>query len=206
MTRVLMLILQLTVATAAQAEIVIDDRFNDPKSGWPDFNAASDKDVGFAVYANGKYQMTPVKNRAYGLIKAPRRASSGNIRMTSAFFMYAGLGAGGAGLVCRMQDLDNFYAFIVVGSGQWRIARVQRGETTVLRDGSVGKQVMAGAVDAQMTAECSGDQLTLSLGRSRVGQVRDAVFADGDAGLFVAGEQAAGTSVSFDDFKLESLN
>jgi hypothetical protein len=206
MTRVLMSILLLTVVCAAQAEVVIDDRFNDPKSGWPDFNAASDKDVGFAVYANGKYQMTPVKNRAYGLIKAPRRASGGDVRITSAFFMYAGLGAGGGGLVCRMQDLDNFYAFIVVGSGQWRIARVQRGEIAVLGDGSVGNQVMAGAVDAQMTAECRGDQLTLSLGGRRVGQVRDTAFANGEAGLFVAGEQAAGTSVSFDDYKLESLN
>jgi hypothetical protein len=206
MTRVLMLILLLTVSAAARAEVVIDDRFNDASSGWPDFDAASDKDVGFAVYANGKYQMTPVKNRAYGLIKAPRQASGGDVRMSSAFFMYAGLGAGGAGLVCRMQDIDNFYAFIVVGSGEWRIARVQKGEATVLVNGAVDNQVMPGAVDAQMRAECKGDQLTLSLGGSRVGQVRDTVFSRGEVGLFVAGEQAAGTSASFDDFRLESLN
>jgi hypothetical protein len=204
MFRTPMFVLMLAFAAASNAEVVLDDRFDDPASGWPDAGATRDQDVGFAVYANGKYQMTPVKNRAYGVIRAPRQAKGGDVKVTSAFFLYAGLGAGGGGLVCRMQDLENFYAFIVVGSGEWRIARIERGTASVLAQGSAGEQVMPGAVDAEMTAACEGDRLTLSLAGRRVGEVRDTKFAGGDAGLFVIGEEAAGTSISFDRVRIET--
>jgi len=205
MYRPMLFLFLLFTTGLVQAAVIIDDRFNDPRSGWPDVSASSSRDVGFAVYANGKYQMTPVQDRAFGVIRAPRQASSGNVSVASRFFMYAGLGAGGAGVVCRMQDLDNFYAFIVVGSGEWRIARIEKGKVNVLASGSADPQVMPGAVDAVMEARCDGEQLSLSLAGKRVGEARDAVFASGSAGLFVAGEQAAGTSASFEDFRLSAL-
>ena len=204
MLRLSMSVLMLAFAAGSSAEVVLDDRFDDPASGWPNAAATRDQDVGFAVYANGKYQMTPVKNRSYGVIRAPRQAEGGDVVVKSAFFMYAGLGNGGAGLVCRMQDLENFYAFIVVGSGEWRIARIEQAKATVLAQGSAGEQVMPGAVDADMTAACEGDRLTLSLAGRRAGEVRDTKFAGGDAGLFVIGEEAAGTSVSFDRVRIET--
>ena len=199
------LALSAVFTSGAQAASLLSDDFSSNRNGWPNFAASSSRDLGFAVIENGKYQLTPVQDRAYGVVPAPKQASDGNVRMTSTFFMYAGLGAGGAGLVCRMQDMHNFYAFMVLGSGEWRISKAVKGTVTVLAQGSAGKQVMAGAVDAKLGAECKGGQLSLSLAGRQVGSARDSTFANGKAGLFVAGEQAAGTSAVFDDFSLDAL-
>ena len=191
---------------AAHAELLINENFSSNANGWPNFSANSNRDLGLAVIENGKYQLTPVQDSAYGVLAAPKQAHDGGVRLQSSFFMYAGLGAGGAGLVCRMQDKQNFYAFIVLGTGDWRIAKADQGKVTVLSQGKLGSQVMAGAVDANMTAQCKGSQLTMSLAGRQVGSARDSRFNSGKSGLFVAAEQAAGTSASFDSFSLEALN
>lgn len=193
-------------ASGAHAASLLSDDFSSNRNGWPNFAATSSKDMGFAVIENGKYQLTPVQDRAYGVVPAPKQAVDGNVRMSSSFFMFAGLGAGGAGLVCRMQDMHNFYAFIVLGSGEWRISKAVKGVVSVLAQGKVGNQVMAGAVDANLGVECDGSQLRLSLSGREVGSARDSTFAAGKVGLFVAGEEAAGTSASFDSFSLDSLS
>ena len=204
--KTLAILTSMFIVNAAHAELLINDNFNNNASGWPNFSASSSRDMGFAVIENGKYQLTPVQDRAYGVVAAPKQAKNGDVRLQSTFFMYAGLGAGGAGLVCRMKDMQNFYAFMVLGTGEWRISKADQGKVTVLTQGKVGGQVMAGAVDAKMTAECKGSQLTLSLAGRQVGSVRDSRFNSGKSGLFVAGEEAAGTSASFDSFSLDALN
>lgn len=191
-------------ASAQSTHTILDDSFDDPNSGWPDNSERAYLDLGLGMYTGGKYQMTPISDHTYGIMPAPKQAQGADVRLRSTYFMYAGLGNGGAGLVCRFVDMRNFYAFMVVGAGAWKILKVVEGEGKVLAEGPV-TQVMAGAVDVQLTAECSGSRLTLSVDGAVVGSAQDQALRSGRSGLFVGGEQMAGTHAQFEDFVLQEL-
>jgi len=108
--------------------------------------------------------------------------------------------------VCRYRDHDNFYAFIATGAPGWIVMKVANGKATSLAQGRLPAGVMAGAVDAKLSAECTGDTLRLSVDGREVGRARDATFAGGSTGLLVMGEQAAGTSATFDNFTLKDVS
>lgn len=191
--------------TAPAQTVVMKDSFTDPSSGWPNAGATHSADGGMAVYTDsGSYQMTPVKDHTFGLIPAPRQAAGGDVHIRSDLFLYAGLGAGAAGIACRIQDMNNFYAFIVRGDATVHILKVRDGKATPLAKGQVAS-VMAGTVDTKLSAECRGDTLRLSLNDGDSLSARDGELQGGKAGLFVIGEKLAGTSASFDNFELADL-
>jgi hypothetical protein len=188
-------------APAFAAEIVRDD-FSNPRSGWQNKAATTDKDLGFAVYTDsGKYQMTPVHDNAFGFIAAPRQAEGGNVRIESDLFVYAGIGVGAGGLACRFQDHENFYAFLVRGDAATLIVKIRNGKATPLAQGKV-KTVMSGTADTRLTVECNGDTLRLKAKDGNTIEARDSELSGGRSGLLVIGEKMAGTSAAFDNFVL----
>ncbi len=190
---------------AGAAGVVLRDDFSDAGSGWPNHAATHASDLGFAVYTDdGQYQMTPVRDNAFGVIAAPRQAAGGNVRIESDLFLYAGVGAGAGGLVCRYRDHDNFYAFLARGDAVLLILKIKDGKATALAKGSV-KSVMAGSVDTRFSAECRDDTLRLSARDGSTISARDADLRGGSAGLVVIGERMAGTSAVFDNVLLADL-
>ncbi len=185
--------------------VVMKDDFSDRGSGWPHQIASHDSDRGFNVYTDGgQYQITPVKDDTYGLVPAPRQAGSGNVRIESDLFLYAGIGAGAAGLACRAQDLDSFYGFLVRGDGMLLIVKVKDGTPTPLAKGLV-ESVMAGSVDTRLTVECDGDTLRVAARNGSRIEARDTEFTGGSTALIVIGQKMAGSSGSYDDFVLTDL-
>ena len=191
-----------TLSLPAGAAEVMRDDFSDPKSGWSNFAATRDSDLGFAVYTDtGGYQMTPVADDTFGFIVAPKQAATGKVRIEADLFLYAGIGAGAAGVGCRYKDHKNFYAFMARGDAQLMILKIKDGVVTPLAQGAV-KSIMPGSVDTRLVAECHGSKLTLAAKGGAKLTATDADFAEGKAGLFVIGEKMAGTSAAFDNFVL----
>lgn len=197
----------LTVATAAHAATpVFRDDFSDARSGWADDGRHADRALGFSTYTpDGHFQMTPTADGSIGVLPAPRQAATPDVRVAVDDFMYAGLGHGTSGLVCRMQDADNFYAFLVTGTPGWNIVRVSHGSPTVLARGPLPRGAVPGAVEGRLEATCIGDRLTFAFAGRTMGEARDATFATGRVGLMVLGERGAGTSAVFDDFVLAQV-
>lgn len=197
----LAILLALGAGPAAAADLVRDD-FSDPASGWQNKAATRSSDLGFAVYTDsGKYQMTPVSDDTFGFIPAPRQAADGNVQIEADLFLYAGIGAGAAGLACRFKDHGNFYGFLARGDATLLIVRVKDGKPTPLAQGKVDS-VMAGSVDTRLRAECSGDRLRFTARDGSRLEARDTELTTGRSGLLVLGEKMAGTSASFDNFVL----
>lgn len=194
--------LLLLAADAASAATLLRDDFSDPSSGWPNMAATRDADLGFAVYTDsGQYQLTPVKDNVFGFIPAPAKAATGDVVIETDLFLYAGIGAGAAGVGCRHRDHANFYAFLVRGDAVLTILKIKDGQATPLAQGSA-ESLLPGTVDTRIRVECSGDTLRFGARGGRTIEARDGDFADGDSGVFVIGESMAGTSVVFDDFVL----
>jgi len=195
-------ILLAALALPVQAADVLRDDFSNPSSGWPHAAATRDSDLGFAVYTDtGSYQLTPVRDQVFGFIAAPKQAAGGDVRIEADLFLYAGIGAGAAGVGCRHADHRNFYAFMARGDAVLMILKIKDGEVTPLAQGTVAS-VMPGSVDTRLVAECRGDTLTLSAKGGGKLSARDAELAGGSAGLFVIGEKMAGTSAMFDNVVL----
>ena len=193
------------LAMPALAAELVRDNFSDSASGWQNKAATRDSDLGFAVYTDsGQYQMTPVPDNAFGFVPAPRQATGGDVRVESDLFLYAGIGAGAAGLGCRHQDHRNFYAFMARGDAVLMILKIKDGVVTPLAEGKV-KSIMAGSVDTRLSVECQGDTLRLSARGGSTLTARDSEFASGKSGVFVIGEKMAGTSVVFDNFELQQI-
>lgn len=194
--------LLLLALDSASAATLLRDDFSDPASGWPNMAATRDSDLGFAVYTDsGQYQLTPVKDNVFGFIRAPAQASGGDVTLESDLFLYAGIGAGAAGLGCRHRDHANFYAFMVRGDGVLGILKIKDGQATPLAQGTV-ESLLPGTVDTRLTVECRGDTLRFGARGGRMIEARDADLRDGGSGVFVIGEAMAGTSAVFDDFVL----
>ncbi|WP_460831193.1 hypothetical protein [Lysobacter humi (ex Lee et al. 2017)] len=185
---------------------VLRDDFSRRTSGWSDNGSRGHLSRGFSTYTpSGKYQMTPTADGTVGVSLAPKQAASPDVEIGADLFMYAGIGAGASGVVCRFRDHDNYYAFVASGAPGWLILKVQGGKPTPIARGTLPKGVMPGAVEGRLQARCEGDRLRMAFGGRVVGEARDATFATGKAGLIVMGEAAAGTSATFDDVALDDL-
>lgn len=196
-------LLACALAPRADAATLMRDDFSSPASGWPNMAATRSSDLGFAVYTDGgQYQLTPVQDKVFGFMPAPKQATGGDVKLESDLFLYAGIGAGAAGLGCRFSDHRNFYAFMVRGDAVMSIVRVKDGEATTLAQGKI-KSIMPGSADTRLSVECSGDSLRFSARGGSTLSANDATFTEGRSGVFVIGEKLAGTSGVFDNFVLD---
>lgn len=186
---------------AAAGEVFLDD-FSDPSSGWPNAAATRDSDLGFAVYTDGGgYQLTPVQDQVFGFVAAPVQPARDAVRIAADLFLSAGIGAGAAGVGCRQRDPRNFYAFMVRGDAVTMILRIRDGVVTPLATGRA-ESIVPGTVDTRIEAECSGSTLRMQVRGGDTLQATDDAFPEGDSGLFVIGQHAAGTSALFDNLRL----
>ena len=189
-------------APPAPTGTLFEDDFADAASGWADNSRSAAGARGLLLYTpGGGYQMTPLENETLGFSPSPVQAPDGDVRLAADVFLYAGIGAGAAGLVCRFQDHENFYGFLATGDHRLMIVRVTAGKPQVLAEGRY-RGLLAGTVDTRIGAECKGDLLRIRVGEGAPVEVRDGALASGRTGLLVMGESLAGTHAMFDDFVL----
>lgn len=108
------------------------------------------------------------------------------------------------GVICRWQDVDNFYAMAVGSEGFLTIARVQNGFVNFLATGQAEEDQIntgAGAVN-RIGGSCVDDTLTLFVNGEPLLQVEDQVYTSGFVGVMTGTRTAAGLQVHFDNFAL----
>ena len=189
----------------ASEKLVLQDDFSDEGSGWANTQVADHNAKGIALYdGSGGYQMTPVDDATYGVMRAPRQAKSADVRVEANLFLYTGVGQGTGGVVCRHADNQNFYAFMVSGGHGYAILKVQGGQASTLASGRF-EGTMPNIADVRIGAHCAGSSLKLTIDGDVVAEAEDADLATGAAGLIVMGEKTAGTSAVFDNFELAEV-
>lgn len=102
------------------------------------------------------------------------------------------------GVVCRWQDINNFYAATVSGNGTTGILRVQNGLHNWLNQGTANYNPEAWN---RVSATCDGNTIILFVNGEEALQATDTVFTtSGRAGVMVGTRGAPGTDVHFDNF------
>ena len=108
------------------------------------------------------------------------------------------------GIICRYQNEENFYLFLISGDGYYAIGKYQSGTAQVIYLSGDGRfqfsdVINQGVATNQIRAVCNGNELSLSVNGLPLETVTDPTFVTGDVGLGVSTLEPGTAVVEFDD-------
>ena len=111
------------------------------------------------------------------------------------------------GVICRYQNEENFYLFLISSDGYYMIGKYQTGNSQIqylTGDGEfmVSDLINQGTSINQIRASCIGNQLTLSVNGIQVDTVTDPTFVTGDVGVGASTFEPGTAVIAFDDFRV----
>jgi hypothetical protein len=177
-------------------EALYRDDFSNPANGWPQTVSEN----GILEYADSAYRML-VQSAGYDL-RAVSGHTFGDVQIEVDATRLAGPVDNRFGLICRFQDMDNFYVFIISSDGYYAIGKIKNGEASLL-----GQEMMAysaaivqGSGPNRLRFDCIGKTLMGSVNGQTIAITNDADFSSGDAGLIAGTFDESGVDISFDNF------
>lgn len=111
------------------------------------------------------------------------------------------------GLICRYQNEQNFYVFLISGDGYYAIGKYQSGSENVQYLTPDGQFQESGAINTgvatnELLATCIGDELTLQVNGTPLITVTDPTFVTGDIGVAASTLQAQTAVFEFDNVQV----
>ncbi len=111
------------------------------------------------------------------------------------------------GVICRYQDRENFYIFLISGDGYYAIGKYQTGSSQVLYLTENGQYVYSDVINQgiatnEIRASCVGNQLSLAVNGIPLVTVTDPTFVNGDVGVGVTTFQPGTAVVEYDSFRV----
>jgi hypothetical protein len=111
------------------------------------------------------------------------------------------------GVICRYQNEENFYLFLISGDGYYAIGKYQSGssEVTYLTENNQfqpSDAINKGNASNQITASCVGNELSLTVNGVPLVTVQDPTFVTGDFGLAASTLQPGTSVIEFDSVRV----
>ena len=111
------------------------------------------------------------------------------------------------GLICRYQNEQNFYVFLVSGDGYYTIAKYQSGAENVIYLTEGGQfqpsdVINTGIASNELRATCAGNQLSLEVNGVLLVSVTDPTFVTGDIGVAASTLAGGNTVIEFDNVQV----
>ncbi len=191
----------LTRGTALPVDVLFQDDFANPQSGWKRVNDPA----GSSDYAGGRYRITV--NSASSEIWA-----NPGLSFTDAAVEVDATQAGGPdnnlfGVVCRYADPEHFYFFALSSDGYYGIGKMNDGrmELIDMQAFEPSEAILRGKQTNHIRAECAGEALRLYANGQKLAEVQDADYARGDAGLIAGTLEKPGTDILFDNFAVRQV-
>lgn len=107
------------------------------------------------------------------------------------------------GVVCRYQDDDHFYGFLITHDGYYGIFKMLDGEIILLTgEGNMqySDEIRQGGTVNHLSAVCAGDTLSLSINDKLMVGIEDESYTSGQVGLTAGTYHEPGVKVFFDNF------
>lgn len=111
------------------------------------------------------------------------------------------------GVICRYQNTENFYIFLISGDGFYAIGKYQSGSNRITYLSGNGEYqfseiINQGVATNQIRASCIGNELSLAVNGLPLETVTDPTFVSGDIGLGVSTLEPGTAVVHFDDVRV----
>ena len=193
----------LTEAPQQPSNVLFQDDFSDPTSGWDQF---SDTD-GLTNYENGVYRIF-IDTPEFTFWANPGLGDTlpSDVRVEVDATKISGPDFNDFGVLCRYSGTGSsasFYEFIISSDGYAGIVRVTDSSQDVISgDGQLQffDAVIQGNATNHIKAECFGSLLTLYVNDVILTSVTDTTLTDGDVGLLASTYDEGGVDVHFDNF------
>ena len=188
--------IQTEVPEQVSSNVLFSDDFSDPDSGWDRVQA----EEGVTDYENGQYRIF-VDQSQHDYWANPGLSFT-DVQIEADATKIGGPDDNDFGLICRYQDVENFYAFLISSDGYYAIMKYSDGGSETLgSDGMLSTDaVLQGDTTNHLRADCVGDALSLYANGELVHSVSDSTFASGDVGLIAGTFEDPGADIVFDDF------
>ena len=184
-------------AFSQSGDILLQDDFTGAESGW--FTAANQ--FGLAEYTPEGLFRIRVDAPEYNFWSTPGLDVT-NVIIEVDSVKLSGPEINRIGLLCRYQDAQNYYFFIISTDGYYAVGKVQDGQSALLAQSQMERTgaVLPGAALNHLRGECVGDTLIFYVNQKPVAIVNDPNFTHGDVGLLVGAFDEPGIDVYFDNF------
>lgn len=105
------------------------------------------------------------------------------------------------GVICRMKDEKNYYAFVISSDGYAGIIKVEEGAYQLINSQSMefAPSVNQGERINYLIATCKGSELSLDINGVNQFSIKDGSFERGDVGLIAGSFEEAGVDIFFDN-------
>jgi hypothetical protein len=206
--RLLLIILALSLASLACSfalggtpapandNILFQDDFSDPNSGWDRVN----EEQGITDYADGAYRI--LVNVADTDVWANPGLSFSDVSVSVDATKTGGDDDNDFGVVCRYQDNQNFYFFLISSDGYYGIGKMINGEQSYIGIEAMppSEVIKTGNTTNSLRSTCIGSKLTLYVNDQLVDEQEDSTLTSGDVGLMAGTFSNPGTDILFDNF------
>ncbi|MCK9245460.1 MAG: hypothetical protein M0P11_00700 [Anaerolineaceae bacterium] len=200
---VLMLVFFLVVPLGGckAPEPIFADDFSDASSGWEVF----DNSLTSANYVEGSYRISLLQKNKEKWALANQ--DFGNVAIEVDATYMGGTADNSFGVVCKFQDIKQYYAVVISSDGAYMIQKRVGGSYQRLTGEyfQLSDQIKPGTRVNRLRVECGQDYLALYVNQELVNRVEDSTYNQGDVGLIVTTYGEPGLTVSFDNFEVYPL-
>jgi hypothetical protein len=182
--------------------ILFTDEFSDPDSGWDRYRDETTGNI--TDYENGSYHIY-VNEPNVDLYGNPGKSFSDVIIKATVQYL-GGPEDNIFGVMCRYQDVDNYYELVLSNDGYYGIGKEVGGQFTWLGADKMqaSDAIHTGGATNLIQAECVKDSLTLSANGHKLMSIRDTDLpGPGDIGLMAGSGDQTGVDISFDHFSVK---
>ena len=178
-----------------QGDLLFQDGFSDPSSGWDRVRTVE----GMTDYEGDRYRIVVNASNADYWTNPGLTFQNTVIRVDAG--KESGPDDNDFGVLCRYQDAEDFYFFIISSDGYYGIGKVQNGEQVLLEPPQMyhSKEIFTGNQANHIQAECTDSRLALSVNGVLVAETSDSSFYEGDIGLIVGSFDDPGVDIWFDN-------
>ena len=183
-------------ATLPTGEVLFKDDFSNPDSGWGQVVAEN----GVTDYVNGAYRI--FVNETNTDTWANPELTFGDVHIEVEATKTGGPDDNDFGVMCRYQNPNQYYFFIISSDGYFGIGKVNNEQQELLGADSLqpSEIIRQGFATNQIQADCIGDELRLTVNGEKLFAVSDADISTGDVGLIAGTFDDPGTDIYFDNF------
>lgn len=183
----------------APGTLLVEDDFSETPNGWGTMGR-SGGEIGFEFEGLTIKVNTP--NFMFWTVNGSKFTDT---RLAVDAVLLEGPADDNFGVICRFQDNQNFYGFVISHDGYYGIFKVVDGVIDLGADGSsldFSDAIRQGGVVNHIEATCQGDTLSLAVNDTLLTQVKDTTFSEGQVGLIASAYSEPGVKVLFDNLQV----
>ena len=181
-----------------QGDLLFQDGFSDPSSGWDRVRTTE----GMTDYEADRYRI--VVNTSNADYWSNPGLAFGDVVIDVDAGKISGPDDNDYGVLCRYQDINNFYFLIISSDGYYGIGKVENGKQQLLDPPQMyhSEYIIPGNGSNHIQAICSGNEIKLSVNGDLLAEATDGTFNTGDIGLIVGSFDDPGVDIWFDNLSV----